>query len=281
MEENLDEIEQKISSLINYKSGLINELKKLDQKKRELRYEIKEITNKMIEEKKIISEQNLLIMKLRDSHKNIFSKINDIRIKVKNIEKTLKNFEKEIPHESGASLKEKLNNIEWRLQTEPLTRDKEKQFIEYIKKLEVELYLWEKAYTTRQELSDLLAESRSLKDKLDELNEMKKLAFIKLKTQKETLHNIIITKRQLIQECKEIERDMDEIRRNLNHVDAELFKLKEYKNKILEKKRIDEMASIRMKEQSLLEEVRSKAKDKLKKGKSLSWDELKVLFEDK
>ncbi|MEM3437628.1 MAG: hypothetical protein QXP55_03715, partial [Nitrososphaerales archaeon] len=226
-------------------------------------------------------EQNSLIIKIRDSHKDILSKISKIGMKVKEIEKVLKKFEKKVPYESETALKEKLNNIEWKLQTEPLTKDKEKQIVEYIKKLEIKLYLWEKAYATRQELSELLAEAESLRSKLNEMNEIKKLAFTKLKTQKEALHNIVMTKHQLIQECREIEQDIDEIKRNLNHINAELSKLKEYKKKILEKKRLDAMASIKMKEQNLLEEVKSKAKDKLTKGKSLSWDELKILFEEK
>lgn len=279
--DNIDEIEQKISSLITYKSGLINELKKLGQRKRELRSEIKEITNKLIEGKKVISEQNLLIRKLRDSYKDILSKMNEIWVKVREIEKALKNFEKEVPYESGVDLKEKLDNIEWELQTVPLTRDKEKQLVEHIKKLEIKLYLWEKAYATRQELSRLLAEAESLRDKLNEMNELKKLAYTKLRTQKEALKNIVMVKHQLIQECREIWQDEDEIKRNLDHIDAELSKLKEHKKKILEKKRLDEISFIKMKEQSLLEEVRSKAKDKITKGKSLSLDELKVLFEDK
>jgi uncharacterized coiled-coil DUF342 family protein len=280
MYENLDEIEHKISSLITYRSSLINELKKLGQRKRELRDEIKEITNKLIEVKKVISEQNSLIRQLKDSHKDILSKIGEIGTKVREIEKVLKKFEKEVPHESKTTLKEKLDSIEWKLQTEPLTRDEEKQLVEYIKKLEIKLHLWEKAYVTRQELNGLLAEARSLKDKLDEMNEVKKLASIKLRTQREALHNIVMTKRQLIQEYREIKQDTDEIKKSLEHIDAELSKLKENKNKILEKKRLDEMTSIKMKEKSLLEEIRSKAKDKLTKGKSLSWDELKVLFED-
>ena len=134
---------------------------------------------------------------------------------------------------------------------------------------------------TRQELSELLVEAKSLKNKVDEMSDIKKSVLTKLRNQKEALHNIFITKQQLIQEVKEIEQDIEEIKKNLNHTDTELSKLKESKRKLLEKKRLDEMASVKIKEQGLLEEVRSKARDKLIKGKSLSWDELKILFEEK
>ncbi|MCP8308358.1 MAG: hypothetical protein H3Z52_09255 [archaeon] len=281
MSENLDQIEQKISSLITYRLSLINELKKLSQRKHELREEIKGITNKLREEKKAISEQSSLIRQLGDTRKDILLKIDEIKTKVKETDKVLRKFEKEVPHESERTLKEKLDNIEWKLQTEPLTREEEKQLVEYIKKLEFKLHLWKKAYMTRQELSELLVEAKSLMNKLDEMSEIKKTVLIKLRNQKETLYNIVMTKQQLIQEDKEIEQDIEEIKKNLDHIDAELSKLKENKIKLLDKKRLDEMASIKIKEQSLLEEVRSKARDKLTKGKSLSWDELKILFEDK
>jgi len=281
MDENLDQIEQKISSLITYRLSLINELKKLSQRKRELREEIKEITNKLREERKAISEQNSLIRQIGDARKDILLKIDEIKTKVNETDKVLRKFEKEVPHESERDLKEKLDKIEWKLQTAPLTREEEKQLVEYIKRLEFKLHLWKKAYMTRQELSELLVEAKSLKNKLDEMSEIKKSTLTKLRNQKETLHNIFITKQQLIQEGKGIEQDIEEIKKNLDHIDAELSKLRENKSKILEKKRLDEMASIKIKEQSLLDEVRSKAKDKLIKGKSLSWEELKILFEEK
>jgi len=274
MNENLDEIEQKISSSISYRLSLINELKKLSQKRRELREEIREITNKLREEKKAISEQNSLINQLRDTRKDILLKIDEIKTKVRETERVLRNFEKEVPHESERVLKGKLDSIEWKLQTEPLTREEEKQLVEYIRKLEFKLHLWKKAYMIRQELNELLTQAKSLMDKLDEMDGIKKSALPKLKTQKEALRNIVMTRQQLIREGREIEQDIEEIEKNLNNIDAELSKLKE-------KKRLEEMSSIRMKEQSLLGEVRSKARDKLEKGKSLSWEELKVLFEDK
>ncbi len=281
MDENLDQIEQKISSLITYRLSLINELKKLSQRKRELKEEIKEITNKLREERGVISEQNSLIRQIGDAREDILLKIDEIKTKVDGTEKVLRKFEKEVPHESERALKEKLDNIEWKLQTEPLTREEEKQLVEYIKKLEFKLHLWKKAYMTRQELSELLVEAKSLKNKVDEMSDIKKSVLTKLRNQKEALHNIFITKQQLIQEVKEIEQDIEEIKKNLNHTDTELSKLKESKRKLLEKKRLDEMASVKIKEQGLLEEVRSKARDKLIKGKSLSWDELKILFEEK
>jgi uncharacterized coiled-coil DUF342 family protein len=274
MDENLDQIEQKISSLINYRSSLINELKKLSQRRGELREEIEETTNRLREGKKAISEQSSLIRQLSDTRRDILSKIEEIKTKVKETEKVLRNFEKVAPHESERALKEKLDSIEWKLQTEPLTREEEKQLVDYIKKLEFKLHLWKKAYMTRQELNVLLVEAGSLMNKLDEMREMKKTSLPRLGAQKEILRNIVMTKQQLMREEKDIEQDIEEIRKNLNHVDAELSKLEE-------KKRLDEMTSVRMKEQSLLEEARSKAKDKIIKGKSLSWDELKVLFEDK
>lgn len=274
MNEDLDLTEQKLSSLMNYRLSLINELKKLSQRRRELREEIKDIVKKLREGRKAISEQHSLIRQLSDTRNDILSKTEEIKMKVKETEKVLRNFEKAAPHESETALKEKLDKIEWKLQTEPLTREEEKQLVDYIKKLEFKLHLWKRAYMTRQELNELLVEAGSLMNKLDEMKEIKRSVLPKLRTQRETLRNTVMTKQQLVQEEKEMEQDIEEIRKNLYYIDAELSKLKE-------KRRLDERTSIRMREQTLLEEARSKARDKLAEGKSLSWDELKVLFEDK
>ncbi len=82
-----------------------------------------------------------------------------------------------------------------------------------------------------------------------------------------------MTKQQLLQEDKEIEQDIAELKENLDHIDAELSELKE-------RKRLRQSIITKRKEKFLLEEARSKMKDKLIKGKSLSWDELKLLFEE-
>ncbi|MGQ9718345.1 MAG: hypothetical protein ACUVWK_00590 [Nitrososphaerales archaeon] len=277
-EQDLTQIEQKISSLTMYRVSLIDELRKLSQKKRELRGEIKENVNRVKEKRSAVLEQNELINQLEDARKDTLSKINGIKERVREVEKVLREFEREAPRESEKSLTERLKKIEWKLQTEPLTRDEEKQLVEYIKDLEFKLHLWKRAYTTRQELSAFLSEVKSLRDKLDEASKMKRLALLHLKDDKEMLRNIAMARAQLWREDEEIGQDMAELKENLKSVDADLFRLRESKRSMLERKRMEEMASMKVKEQVLIEEAKSKAEDKLKKGKSLSWDELKVLF---
>jgi len=277
-EQDLTQMEQKISSLAMYRMSLIDELRKLSQKKRELRREIKDNVDRVKEKRSAVLEQNKLINQLEDTRKDTLSKINEMKERVREVEKILREFEREAPHESEKSLTERLKKIEWKLQTEPLTRDEEKQLVEYIKDLEFKLHLWKRAYTTRQELGAFLSEVKSLRDKLDEASETKKLALLHLKADKEMLRNIIMTRAQLWQEDEEIGQDMAELKENLKSVDADLFRLREIKRSMLERKRMEEIASMKVKEQVLIEEAKSKAEDKLKKGKSLSWDELKVLF---
>jgi len=272
-EQNLDEIEQKISSLIKYRSSLINELRRLYQKRREIRKETKETWDKENKERSALSEQYRLLKQLKDTREEIHIKINKIKGKVDDVDKALNRFDKKVPHESEIKLTQKLEKMEWKLQTERLTRDEEKQMIGYIKELEFELYLWKKAYSLRQELNLLLSEVDSLKGKLAEFEEEKRSSLYELKNRKGLIHKIVMTKQQLLQEDENIEQDITELEENLNYINADLSKLNQ-------RKRLKESTIIRSKEEKLIEETRSKVKDKISKEKSLSWDELKIFLEE-
>ncbi|MCP8322649.1 MAG: hypothetical protein L6N96_00515 [Candidatus Methylarchaceae archaeon HK02M2] len=257
-EQNSDDMVERFYSRIKYRSSLIYELERLAQRERDLRKEIIENKIKENKERNTLSKQYKLIRRLKETRKPIIAKMIEIDDKVDKVNKALKEFQNKVPTKSEKILTEKLEKIEWDLQTMSLTRDEEKQLVGYIKKLEFELYLWKKAYEMRQELNALLSEVNSLKSKLDEVDEANSSLLIELKNRKKMLDKIIMIKQQLLKEDNEIKQDVVELKEILNHVQAEIFQ----------------------KKQRLLKVARSKVKDKVSKGKSLSWDELKILFEE-
>ncbi len=59
------------------------------------------------------------------------------------LKRYLRGFEKNVPR-GGEALDEKRRKAEWRLQTERLSRDEEKQLVSVIKDLETKLKAWKK-----------------------------------------------------------------------------------------------------------------------------------------
>jgi uncharacterized coiled-coil DUF342 family protein len=275
-ERRLAQLEQDISKVLNYRSGLINELNNLANKKQELRTEISKIIKKGKEQKKVMSERNELISELIETRKEKLHDIRKINERIKKVKVLLKDFENKVPHESGDALTEKLKKIEWKLQIERLSREEEKQLVKYIKNLELKLHLWKKAYTTRQELESLLFDVNSLKEELDKIRETKENIAAEIKIKRENFNNIWKAKEQILTEINEVENDVVELEEDLLQIDDRLSDLRDTRNKIIEEKNLEKG----IEQKKLLEKVKSNAKQKLEQGNSLSWDELKIIFED-
>jgi uncharacterized coiled-coil DUF342 family protein len=275
-ERRLDQIEQDISTVLNYRSSLINELKNLANKKQELRMEITKIIKKGKEQKKVLTEHNELISELISTRKEKLHDIRKINERIKKVKVLLKDFENKVPHESGDALTEKLKKIEWKLQTERLSREEEKQLVEYIKHLEIKIHLWKKAYTTRQELENLLFDVNLLKEDLDKIRATKESITAETKIKRENFNNIWKAKEQILTEINEVEKDVAELEEDLLQTDARLSDLRDIRHKIIEEKNLEKG----FEQKKLLDKVKSNAKQKLAQGNSLSWEELKIIFED-
>jgi uncharacterized coiled-coil DUF342 family protein len=275
-ERRLDQIEQDISTVLNYRSSLINELKNLANKKQELRMEISKIIKKGKEQKNVMSESNEIISELINTRKEKLHDIRKINDRIKKVKVLLKDFENKVPHESGNALTEQLKKIEWKLQIERLSREEEKQLVKYIKNLELKLHLWKKAYTTRQELESLVFDVNLLKEELDKIREAKESIAAETKIKRENYNNIWKAKEQILTEINEVEKDVVELEEDLLQIDARLSDLRDSRHKIIEEKNLEKG----IEHKKLLEKVKSNAKQKLEQGNSLSWDELKIIFED-
>ena len=81
---------------------------------------------------------------------------------------------------------------------------------------------------------------------------------------------------QILKEIKEIYSDKNELEVNLGRTDDELFALREARRKILDQKKMIKD----LEQKDLVEKVKSEVKNKVAKGKNLSWEELKIMFKD-
>ena len=87
--------------------------------------------------------------KFKANRRELLSKIRDTKAKSADVEKVLKGFEKSIPR-GGEALNERLKKVEWKLQTERLSREEEKQLVSMVKDLETKQKTWKKANSTKQ-----------------------------------------------------------------------------------------------------------------------------------
>jgi uncharacterized coiled-coil DUF342 family protein len=278
-EVDLEAISQKIDSLANQRFNSINEYKRLDERRREIRKQIRELTDKINSDRKSLDDYYEKLASFKSSRREILSQIRDMKTKSSEVEKVLKKFEKSSPKE-GAALNERLKKVEWRLQTERISRDEEKQLVANVKELETKLKAWKRAHATKQDLSEITSKIRLLKKQLDEMNAFKAKNEPEVKAQHERVAVMINERHQLFQEIETINTNLVNLDQSIAKLGQELNTLREQRRLLVDGRRSREHESNRARTRELVERVRDDAKKKLEQGGKLSFDELKLVYSE-
>ncbi len=278
-EVDLEALSQKIDSLASQRMGQISEYKRLDQRRREIRKEIRELTEKINADRTSLDQYYEKMSALKAQRREILSKIRDMKVKSSEVEKVLKQFEVSAPRE-GEVLNERLKKIEWKLQTERLSRDEEKQLVSNVKDLERKLKTWKKAHSTKQDLSEIIGQIKVLKSKLDEMNEFKADNDPEVKAKHERVASMLNRRHELFQEIETINNQLVSLDENIAKATAELDVLRNQRRSMLEGRRTKEHDSNRAKTRELVERAKGDARKKLDAGQKLSLDELKLVYAD-
>jgi len=228
---------------------------------------------------------------LKNQRDNMNQKVKTLKLKRDNTRVRIKTLIQEIhlhrqkiadlkrktPRENRQEMQKEFNNIEWKIQTTLLEMQEEKRLIERVKQLETQLNIYKKFDQHVKKISDLHKESELLETtvkathkKLSEIADrsqnihekmISKIAESRMKkTEADSLH------RAYIQEMEKVRPLRDEIRKLTDQQ-------RKLQNAIFEedKKRKKNI------EQALRKKLGSKAKEKLKRGEKLSWDEFRLL----
>jgi uncharacterized coiled-coil DUF342 family protein len=278
-EVDLEALSQKIDSLASQRIGLINEYRRLDQRRREIRKEIRELTEKINADRGSLDQYYEKVSALKSQRREILSKIRDMKVKSTEVEKVLKQFEVSAPRE-GEALNERLKKIEWKLQTERLSRDEEKQLVGNVKELERKLKTWKKAHSTKQDLGEILGQIKILKNKLDEMNAFKAENDPEVKAKHERVAAMLNQRHELFQEIENINTQLVSLDENIAKASAELDSLRNQRRAMLEGKRSRDHESNRAKTRELVERAKGDARKKFDAGQKLSFDELKLVYAD-
>ncbi len=278
-EVDLEALSQKIDALATQRSNSINDYKRLDQRRREIRREIREYTEKINVDRKALDEYYEKISDFKAVRRDILSKIRDMKTKSSEVEKELRQFEKNLPRE-GDVLNERLKKVEWKLQTERLTRDEEKQLVGMVKELETKLKVWKKAHSTKKELSGVLDQIRLLKKQLDEMNSFKSANDPEVRARHERVATMMNSRHELFQEIESINNELVTIDANIVKATQDLDTLRAQRRMLVEGRRTRDHESSRARTRELVERAKDDAMKKLEQGEKLSFDELRLVYAD-
>jgi len=226
--------------------------------------------------------------------------IDAARNKISELKKTL-------PRESQRALQEEHDAIEWKISTTSLDLQEEKRLIENVKQLEILLSGYKKIGVQNKKIKDFLAQRKILDDQADSLHKeitalaaksqevhtkmIERVNIMKVsRAQADSQHQLYIkTKEETIPQIYE---KIGQLVGQLNSVKASMAKEAKAEAEARASARAafektsqeraqankERAQANKEKEQAMKEKLGAEARDKLKKGEKLSWNEFQLMM---
>lgn len=288
----VDEITTKIKDLLDSRKNLVTQLKSLNKKRLDMRDEINTITSQLGEHQADLEplygeagsyrkeRQGLL-----NEKKQIWTQINDTNDGIKendtlSKDQTSKTDRKFNKKENTKNISKQIKEIEWKIQTAQLSRQEEKQLIKNITTLQKKYNIWKKSTSARKELSALFKKIKQIGTNLDTIDKSRESAKASFDEKKLVFNTKFKQREQLFSEMNGFNDDIRELETTLKTNSKELQLSKTQRSEIFKSLKSFSKSEILKKKKIILEKEKSKAKEKLESGQSLSFDELRLAYDD-
>ncbi|NSL76816.1 MAG: hypothetical protein HS051_00195 [Thaumarchaeota archaeon] len=288
----VDEITTKIKDLLDSRKNLVTQLKSLNKKRLDMRDELNTITSQLGEHQAdleplygevgsyrkerqgLLNEKKQIWTQINDTNDGI--KENDTLSKVQT-SNTDRKFNKK---ENTKNISKQIKEIEWKIQTAQLSRQEEKQLIKNITTLQKKYNIWKKSTSARKELSALFKKIKQIGTSLDTMDKSRESAKASFDEKKLVFNTKFKQREQLFSEMNGFNDDIRELENTLKINSKELQLSKTQRSEIFKSLKSFSKSEILKKKKIILEKEKSKAKEKLESGQSLSFDELRLAYDD-
>jgi len=279
LERRIEELYQKLNFLRAEKNDLNKKAKTWAEKRDRIHGEIRNLRSQiqsLREERDALNEEVKRLKSLRNAGLN---RRNEILEEIKKLRQERNRREAEKPSRSRSSLESEIERIEWKIQTEPLPLDVERQLIDRIKALEAQMEVYRRIENIKSRIADLKREADKLKkDTLSYRSKIREIA-----TQSQELHMKMLRKiedaRKLKVEADEMHQRYLENKERAKAISLELKKTLDEIQSILSFLRAKEEKERMQKQVDLKKKAEERALEKLKRGEKLTFDEFKILLE--
>jgi uncharacterized coiled-coil DUF342 family protein len=244
-------------------------------------------------ERDSINEKVKLLKKQRDE---IRAKATPIIDQINVRKEKIAEYKKKVPRERQQDLQQELEAIEWKIQTTSLDLQEEKRLIENVKELETLLSAYKKIDKQNAKIKELIVQKKVIEDEADvfhnELTDLakksqdlhtkmiEKVNAAKIsRAQADGLHQAYVkTKEEILGMQVKIAVYEEEKIRRLESQQAYRERQNAYKER--EKAVEEQQQVVKEKQQAIKEKLGAEAKEKLKKGEKLSWNEFQLALGD-
>lgn len=279
IEKRIDELNRECSALKEKLDKLNSEAMKWAEKRNAIHERIKKLRiedGELKGKRDAINEKVRELKGLRDTARNVRK---EKRVKILRLREELRALAKNKPPRSMHEIQEKIESLEWKIQTTPLAFKEEKALIDQVRPLEAQLLVYKQMqklrdaiFKSQQESETLEAEAKLYHEKLSELAE-----------QSQAFHEMRI---KALNQIRPIKLDADvahqkyvwtkeqaqDLRQKYVELSHQIESLEQKLRQAEEEKRAERQTE-------LLKELEDRAKEKLKRGEKLTLEEFKILTE--
>lgn len=272
--ETVEALDEKIISSRTRRNQLDEQAKLLARKRDELNEQFQKLKEQIQELKEKRDSLNLQVRELKAKREEARRRLSDKRNEADSVRKTIAGLEKRASG-SYSNLKKRMQELEWRIQTNPLSTKEEARLIAQIKGLESQVVVHDKIRELKDRLIMLQAKTNAARLSANEAHE--KLS--KIAQDSEIYHGKMI---EVVKQASDLKSKADEahldyvqVKRKADEAHLEYVSAKELKQKIITE---DQMVRLK-KQQEVKKKTENVAEEKLKKGERLSLDEFRALVE--
>ena len=278
-QQKIEELTQKLSALKDQKDKLNAEAEKWAEKRDKLNEQFKNLRAETLGLKNERDNLNGEVKELkqqRDEAKTEFhTKIEEMRKLIQEI----KDLVKKKPPRSFQALQREFEQIEWKIQTTSLSLKEEKELVEQVRPLEMQLNIYRKLDHLNQKCIQLKTELSALKTK-------SKLFHQKLTETAQRSQQIHAKMLEKIEDLKKLKEEADSLhklflqtREKIRPVQEEILEISAQIKAFREEAEVEEEKEKKKGEEALRERLEKQAREKLRRGEKLSWEEFQLLAE--
>ncbi|MGQ9544173.1 MAG: coiled-coil protein [Candidatus Bathycorpusculaceae bacterium] len=275
----IQDLTQRLSELEEQERGFAAKAKELAEKRDKLNEQFKSLRAEIFglrSERDRLNEEVKELKKQRDAAK---TEIREKMDEIKKINHEINVLSQKMPSKSLQILQKEFESLEWKIQTTPLSLKEERKVIEQVKQLGTQINIHKKFEQLNQKVVELKAELKALQTKSKMFHE--KLTEKAQESQK--IHEKLLEK---IEESKKIKVEADgfhklflQEKEKVKPVQEEISKISNKIKMLKEETRRKEAEEKKKRDESLREKLEKQAKDKLKRGEKLTWEEFQLLTE--
>jgi len=272
--ETVEALDEKIISYRARRNQLDDQAKLLARKRDELNEQFQKLKEQIQQLKEKRDSLNLQVRELKAKREEAKKKLDAKRNEADSIKNTILKLEKRASG-SYSGLKKRMQELEWKIQTNPLSAKEEARLIAQIKELESQVVVHDKIRELRDRMIMLQAEINAARLSANGAHE--KLS--KIAEESEVYHEKMI---EVVKQASDLKFMADEahlsytqIKREADEAHLEYIRAKELKQRIITE---DQMTRFK-KQQEVKKKTEDMAEEKLRRGEKLSLDEFRALVE--